>query len=194
MTENAPAKLRLFLAVKPSDAALAELERAIAQVRGPFAQLPLRWVGVEKLHVTLRFFGSVASDAPAKIDAVCSAACAGTRSFTLTFAGAGAFPNARRASVLWAGVSDGAAELSALAERVNPALDALGFEREERAFRPHLTLARSKVPQRLTAAIEALSGLTVSTPVNELHLVRSHLGAKARYEVVGRYRLAAAHG
>jgi len=60
--------------------------------------------------------------------------------------GFGFFPDARRPTVFWAGV-EAPASLGQLAEQVEEAMRKIGFAREPRAFRPHLTLARFRVPQ-----------------------------------------------
>lgn len=189
---NPPAtQLRLFLAVRPDTAALERLAQAITPVRGIPPAERLRWTEPDKLHLTLRFFGSVSTDSPGPIGEVCREACAAVPAFELQLRGAGAFPNARRASVLWIGASRGGDVLRELVNRIDPKLDQLGFEREAREFTPHLTLARSKRPLQLTAAIEALAALSITTPIDALHLVRSILGGSAaRYEVIDTYPLA----
>lgn len=188
MTQGPSPKLRLFLAVRPEPDALEALEGVLASAHAAVPGDRLRWTTIDKLHLTLRFFGSVASDAPERIGSVCRTATASTAPFTLALTGAGAFPSARRGSVLWIGVTEGAAELRALADRLNPPLDALAFEREEREFKPHLTVARAKQPLRLTAAIAALSTVSIRTRLSELLLMRSVLGGPAaRYEILERY-------
>jgi 2'-5' RNA ligase len=68
--------------------------------------------------------------------------------FGATFGTPGAFPDARRARVLWLGLSQGAETLSALAGALEQALLARGFPAAERAFSPHLTLGRVRRPER----------------------------------------------
>lgn len=183
-------KLRLFLAVRPELAALESLDLALGPVRTVLPGDQLRWSDPEKLHITLRFFGSVAADAPAAIAGVCRWACADRPAFALSLSGAGAFPSPRRASVLWIGISEGSDELRALAAALNPPLDRLSFAREEREFTPHLTVARAKQPLQLTAAIAALSSVSIRTRVDQLLLMRSILGGpSARYETVESYPL-----
>jgi 2'-5' RNA ligase len=190
VTNPTSPKLRLFLAVRPGPAALEALEHRLASVRAGAIGERLRWTDPEKLHLTLRFFGSVASEAVGPIGEVCREACAHTPAFDLSLAGAGAFPSPRRASVLWVGVTEGATELRTLAHTLDPKLDALGFTKEEREFTPHLTVARSRLPLQLTAAIAELSSVSISTRIDELLLVRSVLGRpSARYEVIDRHPL-----
>jgi len=190
VTNPPSSKLRLFLAVRPDLVALEALESCRPTRRTGAVGERLRWTDPEKLHLTLRFFGSVGSEAVGPIGEVCRDACAHTPAFGLALAGAGAFPSPRRASVLWVGVTDGATELRTLANRLDPKLDALGFTKEEREFTPHLTVARSRQPLQLTAAIAELASVSISTRIDELLLVRSVLGRpSARYEVIDRHPL-----
>lgn len=193
MSNPPSSKLRLFLAVRPESAAIEALEHAVSPVRVAEPSPHLRWTDPEKLHLTLRFFGSVSSESPAAIGEVCRDACANTAAFSMLLTGAGVFPNARRASVLWIGVTEGCAELRALAAALDPRLDALSFTREERDYTPHLTIARSKPPRQLTAAIASLSTVSIRTRVDALLLVRSVLGGpSARYEILDHYPLSRA--
>ena len=49
--------MRLFVALSPPQAALAELERAVAPLRASWPGL--RWVGSDLWHVTLAFLGEI---------------------------------------------------------------------------------------------------------------------------------------
>ena len=102
----------------------------------------------------------------------------GRSPFPIIFRGVGFFPNARRPRVLWAGV-EGGAPLADLATAVDTSLATLGIAREERAFSPHLTLARFDTPrglQALHAAIEKSGPLDFgSATAGNFHLYQSIL-------------------
>jgi 2'-5' RNA ligase len=100
--------------------------------------------------------------------------------------GVGAFPNFRRARVVWMGVEH-EARLELLHHDVEVACEALGFELEGRAFRPHLTLARVRDRtdvEELRALSRASKRIAFEeeSPVESVDLMQSHLGAAARYE------------
>src|SRR5581483_783562 len=99
-----------------------------------------RWVRVEGLHVTLNFVGE-ASDALVQQIKSALAAIKATP-FEVKFESVGFFPNPKAARVFWIGV-DGGEPLTQLAAAVDAALEKLGIEREEKAYHPHLTLARA---------------------------------------------------
>ena len=179
-SDSAPAgKLRLFIAVVPSPAALSGLRSALEAARTLPSAAPLRWTESERLHLTLQFLGSVdARRVPAIVEA-CQPIAHEAAPFELTLAGAGAFPSHGRAAVVWIGATRGAEQLTALAKKVNNALEPLGFEPEARAFTPHLTVARSKPPSAQTNTVRSLSSVQLTFQVRELVLVHSKLqGAK----------------
>jgi 2'-5' RNA ligase len=138
--------LRLFVAIEiPSD--VRDLvEGAVAPIREMFPRA--KWVPKQNQHVTLKFLGSTY---PRLVDRVTEAigdvATAG-QPFETRVDGLGAFPSQRRAAVLWAGLDDAGGRMSELASALDTAL-AKEFAPEERAFTPHLTVARFKPPERL---------------------------------------------
>jgi len=166
--------MRLFVALMLPEAAQAH-----------FRSLTGRWKDVESLrtakfvetfHVTLKFLGEVpAGDVDALSDAL-GDALGGMGVFDVTGGEFGAFPNARRASVLWQGIDRGAGSLAAAARRVEKGVAALGFPRERRPFRPHVTIARLREPTNLSGWFSTLE--PVSFPpfaATEFALVRSEL-------------------
>ena len=144
--------MRLFVGFDPTPELRVVLAGAAA-VYG--AQLgPAQWTLPADLHVTLQFLGEV----PDGQDEVLRQALAGIQSppVTLQLAGLGVFPDAQRPRLLWAGVTPSAA-LDGLAAQVAATLHAIGHRRETRPFVPHLTLARSRSPQRLIGRLPPLA-------------------------------------
>jgi RNA 2',3'-cyclic 3'-phosphodiesterase len=130
--------MRLFIAVElPPEirSALGDLQRDLKSSAGN-----ARWVAPDSIHVTLKFLGEVVEEQIKDIDH----ALAGLswKPFTLTVRGLGFFPGARSPRVLWAGLE--APTLAALAEQIDIRMERAGFDREKRAFRPHVTLARAR--------------------------------------------------
>jgi len=128
------------------------------------------------------------------VEEACRETAASAAPFEVRLTHLGVFPSPGRARVLWVGLDDpaqGLARLSAgLDERLAPE-----FDPEERAFTPHLTVARFRSPVRIPEP-EALSAISCSAPpfpVDRLVLYRSHLlGPRgSRYEIVGEYPLGA---
>lgn len=130
-------------------------------------------------------------------------AAEGSRPFDLTVTGLGAFPNPRQPRVIWVGLERDAGyeALTGLFEDLDAALTARGFPREERAFSPHITLARARdrisVGERRELGT-ALAAAAEKTHVDErfrvtgLTVMRSDLGSGGpRYTPMARYTLGA---
>lgn len=97
------------------------------------------WVSTDSMHLTLRYIGEVSEgDADDVHDALMRVRAP---SFDLSLAGVGHFATGDELRVLWAGVAK-SAELLQLQRNVESALVRMGFPREERRWRPHVTLAR----------------------------------------------------
>ena len=119
---------------------------AIAPLRERRGGLPVKWVRPENIHLSLKFLGEVDEAREPELRAAlkqASGAGAEARAITLHIEGFGVFPHYRRPNVLWAGVTSDAA-LELLQHRVEQAFAPLGFPTEARAFRPHVTLGRSR--------------------------------------------------
>jgi len=146
--------IRAFIAVNlPASVkgALGELQKSMSQ-----AGLKARWAQHMGIHVTLKFLGAVSDDRVPAIRAAMEEAAGGFRPMEARVAGVGAFPNERWPRVVWVGLDEPTGDMAALHVRLEAALEPLGFEPEGRPFRPHLTLARIKVPARAGRVAQAL--------------------------------------
>lgn len=125
---------RLFFALWPDEAAREALAAASRRLAARCGGRP---VPAANLHLTLVFLGEVD---PGRIPALRRAAQAAPgEGFTLVLDLVGAF---RRAGVAWAGCRRPPPELLALQADLERRVRAAGFACDERAFAPHLTLAR----------------------------------------------------
>jgi 2'-5' RNA ligase len=107
--------------------------------------VPAKWVEPDNLHITLLFLGEVDSREVPEICAAVQWSAGGMQPFSLTLAGAGAFPTPRRPRTLIVRVTEGGPQLIALHDAIEKPLLELGcYRREERPFRPHLTIGRVK--------------------------------------------------
>ena len=196
--ESAPGR-RLFVAVPLSDAATEEVVGIVEDVRSmplPPGARDVRWVRLDGLLLTLRFLGPTP---PEQVEptakAVARAAASAPGRFDLELVGTGTFPSGPRPRTLWIGLGNGTDELAALARGSEDALEEVGWRREERPFRAHLTLARSDgvgvgslVADRLAAA---MAERRIRSTVDALGLFESITGGgPARYPPVALYPLA----
>lgn len=173
---------RLFVAIRPP-------EHIRGQLLGLMGGLhDLRWQNDNQLHLTLRFIGEVGR--PMADDIAAELGRIRFNRFAIALDGIGRFEK-RRQGALWAGLRP-KAQLKSLAAKVERACQAAGVEPEQRAYRPHITLARwnGRAPS-LDRFVERHGGLT-SEPweVGEFILFESRLGqGGAHYEPVERYSL-----
>lgn len=187
--------MRLFVAVVPPPEVLTGLGTAVTPHQAePAAHRDLRWIGPEDWHVTLAFLGDVPDPVAAGLARALERTAAGHRPFPLALAGAGAFPVAPHARVLWCGLDGDHAALTALAASVADAVTHAGAAPPDagRPFRPHLTLARSRgrAQADVRDLVTALSGYaSPSWPVDRIQLIDSHPGGRPRYSTVGRWPL-----
>lgn len=131
--------IRTFVAVKiPVTSALRPVLRSLATMNWPVAAVP-----PDNLHVTLKFLGETPIESRDVIQKQIAELVIEQPPFVLRVVGLGAFPHVDRPSVVWAGLSN-AEPLVSLAQRLEVALEPLGFAREPRPFHPHLTMARVK--------------------------------------------------
>jgi RNA 2',3'-cyclic 3'-phosphodiesterase len=152
------------------------------------------WVGADNFHLTLKFLGGVETGRVDAVVAGLTGAAAGCPAFDVAVRGLGAFPSPTRPRVLWAAVAEGAAAMSVVARRVDEALGPLGFEPETRAFSPHVTLGRVRVPRSSPRLAEALAdgGEFGRQRVDRLVLMRSELSPRGpRYTELAMAPLAA---
>jgi 2'-5' RNA ligase len=140
-----------------------------------------RWVQPEGMHVTLKFIGHAIADADAEKFAAVRAALASVKSAApvdIRYLGTGFFPDARRPSVFWCGIQ-ASASLEPLVADIEEALEPLGIAPEARAFVPHLTLARFKTPEGVSALARAAEEFAQrdfgSASESEFHLFESKL-------------------
>ena len=167
--------LRLFVGARVSLTTVRALEDAVDSLRAGAVErghaAGLRWVAPASYHVTLKFLGWTRPEVVTALGDRVGAALGGARAFELETRGLGAFPSGHKARVVWAGIdAHGGERLAELAQRVEDACAELGFGREKRAFHPHVTLARLKVPGDVSELLESQSEQTYRFSVID-HLV-----------------------
>lgn len=179
--------MRLFVALEVPEPSRREVRRRVEGVRD---RLPrARWVDLDILHLTLLFLGETAeADVPA-LAARLREAFVVCPPLPLRLGSGGTFPPGRPARVAWVGV-EGPPELATLQTNITrAAVEALGFQPEERPWRAHATLARCSDPWRRESIDKFTTAFTgpVGPPFLADHgvLFESKLSPKgARYRTV----------
>lgn len=147
--------IRTFLALPLDEATRAALADEIGHLRTHAPKV--KWVRPESLHLTLKFLGNLPeADLPEVFEAT-DAAAEEVAPYSLHVEGLGCFPHPGRMRTVWAGCGAGRDETVRLAGAVEEAFEAVGYERERRAFHPHVTLGRVKVPRDAAALPDPLA-------------------------------------
>ena len=175
---------RLFVALRPPRSMREALLAGMGDIPGA------RWQGDDQLHLTLRFIGDVdrhvAEDVAAALGAVSHPP------LSLRLDGIGCFDRRGQIDTLWAGVTPHD-QVRSLHATVTRALTRAGIAPEERAFVPHITLARfsrGSFPSA-TLPMQHLWPAPIEARFDHFLLYESELGFDgASYSVIGRYPLA----
>ncbi len=141
---------------------------------------------MDGLHVTLRFLGPTPDERVEVVGEAVARAAAGRPTIGVTVAGSGAFPSPVRPRTIWLGIADGATGLSELAAAVGGELVPLGWARDDRPFRAHLTLARAdgrrEGPLVARLLAQRAAGLELRFEIDSVVLFESVTGGgPARY-------------
>ena len=106
--------------------------------------LDARWVQPKNIHLTLKFLGNINKDDTQKVGEAIFKSAADYAPISLTAKGVGAFPGINRPRVLWIGIRGQIDVLIQLQKSLDDQLEQIGFPKENRPFKGHLTLARVK--------------------------------------------------
>jgi len=136
------ARLRSFLAVELPSHTLSQIDRVQEDLRA--CRADVRWVAVERIHLTLKFLGNIDEEHIEGISSAMADAAARRETFMLSVRGLGTFPSIRNPRIIWLGLDGWEENLLPLQNDLESRLEALGFQREEKPYRPHLTLGRVK--------------------------------------------------
>ncbi|HEY0672387.1 MAG TPA: RNA 2',3'-cyclic phosphodiesterase [Longimicrobiales bacterium] len=179
--------MRLFVAIDlpalEKQRLAGELERLAAYA------LPIRWLDPDSLHITVKFLGEVADSQRPGIARALRTAASAHQPFDLGLQGLGAFPSLSRPNVFWLGAQGGPALLG-LQQSVETTLAELGFAPEDRVYRPHITVGKTKAREtiRNRTLMDRMAGefkYKATVRVETVELMRSFTDPRgARYEVL----------
>ena len=149
--------IRTFLAIELPE----EIRKEIANIQDHLKKNirgVITWVRPERIHLTLKFFGNISGDDVVNISRVVENSVAGVRPFSLSVKAVGVFPDVMRPRVVWLGINGDVVPLSNLHKVMDRGFQDYGFKREERPFRPHLTLGRIKSPKGMVGLATVVEG------------------------------------
>jgi len=190
---------RLFVALEPSELArrhLAAMQEQLRRAAGREAR-HLRWVPAESFHLSLRFLGGVREKRLDEVRAAVRGVAEEFGPLELEVHGAGGFPSARQATVVWAGVGGRDPAFGELAATLGRRLGRLGVPPAAHDFNAHVALGRARYPYGVATLAGSLWRASCIPPVpwraDELVIFRSRLSTRGpRYEALVRFALAGA--
>lgn len=191
--------IRSFIAIALSNEIQSKLSDVSTELQDRLKGVPVRWVPVANMHLTLKFLGDVSMTNLEILKTVLEKEVSGHTPFEISVGGLGAFPNLRRPRVIWINIQ-APAELNAVQYGIETQLLRLGYPAEERPFHPHLTLGRvtrTASTQDLQKICEVFSkykvGFLGATRVDTIGLYKSDLQpGGAQYTCLFRAALKAA--
>ena len=190
--------MRLFLAINLPASVRRDIRAATAPMRDATNDRhAVNWLDDDHLHLTLKFLGEQPDASVGPLRAALDAAVSPHTAFTLDVGGLGAFPNLHAPRVVWMGVTPDP-KLELLQHDVERACAALGYPLDARAFRPHITLGRTRdhVARNNARAIAAAARrvrFRATAPANSVELMQSELSPRgARHTVLAALQLAGA--
>jgi 2'-5' RNA ligase len=150
---------------------------------------PVRFLAAAQLHLTLCFLGSTPREHVQPLTAAASEVALRTRPIELTRGSLTAFPSRRRAHVVVLELADAQDEIARLAEALARHALELGFQGEDRRFRPHVTLARMREPKSVAAWLPEREVVTAGS-LNELvYFASERRPSGAEYTALARFPL-----
>lgn len=167
--------IRAFIAISLPDEVRAALGQSSAVLAEQMPPRSVRWVKPDLLHVTLRFLGDTAVSQLPLIVSELDRIAGQHSSIRLQVDGLGCFPNRKRPRVIWAGLRGDVVAVNALKQDIDAVLEPMGWEREARPFRPHLTLGRVKDGRKLLGVSWGTEVEKMVVPVTAVHLIESQL-------------------
>jgi 2'-5' RNA ligase len=176
--------VRLFVAVEIGETLsrqVAKVSRALQRRTADAApRAKVTWIPTDRMHLTIRFIGEV-DDGMASLVRQALETPLAVGPFGVTVCGVGTFPKSGTPRVVWLGVTDGRNELLAIEREVTSRLISVGIPEENRAYSPHLTLARVRDPAGLKTArlVDGLTERRIGTSdIDTITLFQSKLSPK----------------
>ena len=148
--------IRAFLAIKPPEEILQTVLRLQEKLKNEVSGR-ISWTRFGGQHLTLKFYGDICAEDVDSISQAVQNRLQSGWTLNLKVEKLGVFPDARKPRVLWCGTTGDVEKLAALQKQLDADFALIGFPKENRPFRAHLTLARIKDPRDVSGVGNALT-------------------------------------
>ena len=173
--------VRVFIAIELSEPVCDAIQKQTARLRQTLGNDLIRWVPTQNMHLTLKFLGDTTTSHLEFLKQMLAREANSHPQFNLQLGGLGAFPSSKRPRLLWIGIN-APADLVSLQKSIESGTSRLGYEQEERAFSPHLSIGRVRQnigppeQQKIRTALDTIQlGNIGIARVDSVHLYRSDL-------------------
>jgi len=153
--------MRLFIATPLNEAVEQKLAEIISRLKNVGG--PVKWVTPANIHLTIKFLGETDEGLKGQLIDIIDKVVLETKSADFTISRLGGFPNLNRPRVIWAGLEGDKTQLEKLASEVDNRVHQLGWDKETRGFKAHLTLGRVRNPQGTPELAEFIKNYKVET-------------------------------
>lgn len=190
---------RLFIALDlaiPVVEQLVVFQEEIQEMLADQDDVRVRWTSPENIHLTMKFLGDTEEALVPMLRETLGVLVKPLFPFEVEAKGIGVFPSAKKPRIIWSGFDEQSEEvLSLLQQALERDLEELGFEKEDRPFRPHVTLGRVKSRSRpdFTDVGDDLGEQSFGKSyIKDVILYESKLGSEGpTYTVIDRFALGA---
>ncbi len=184
--------IRAFVALDLESTSLRRVARVADRLRMASGAPSATWVAAANMHVTLKFMDELPSAAANELANDLRSLVEGRAAPAACRFRLAAFPDLETAHVVVAELEDKGGQLSKMSAEVSSLALDLGVQPEERAFRPHITLARLKRPYDARRWLRGeLAEEVGECRAASLTLYRSELGsAGAKYTALAKFLFA----
>jgi len=168
-------KVRAFLAIDIDKNLVQKIENLQKEFKKTNANV--KYVEVDNIHFTLKFFGNVDEDMIDKISIATENVLKEYEPMDIAIQGTGSFPNEDYIKVIWLGIEENPVIID-LAKKLDVEFKKLGF-RKEKNYSPHLTIGRMrshKDKQQIKEKIATFKDIEIGKmSINEISLKKSEL-------------------
>ena len=168
--------IRTFVAIPVPNAVFGLQDQLRSVISEKFGRI--EWIKNDRLHLTLKFVGDTPESSFKPIQDELEKISKTTETIQLKIEGTGCYPIKERPRVLWSGITGEISKLEKLFKEIQSSLESLGFYKDDKPFHPHITLGRSKYPQKRTpdiASFLAKSYDPISFRVEKIQFITSEL-------------------
>ncbi|QAT17297.1 2'-5' RNA ligase [Candidatus Velamenicoccus archaeovorus] len=184
---------RLFIAVELPKEIKEYLGSAVRTLQETGADA--KWVESKNIHLTLKFLGATPVETIPAIRRAMTAVTDNARAVPTSLETFGGFPSLSAPRVLWVSLTDKEKHLERIVRELEDSLSAVGFAKENRPFKAHITLARLRSSRNRLSLTEAARKFQAvlehpAFKIDNITLFESVLGPKGpAYSIIEQIKL-----